>query len=140
MKTRQITLLATLAVAASVSAMAANAPAATPAPATPAAPEATIPFLSIGQSIQGWQADGKLGLWIQDRYKNWFYAKMQAPCEGLDFAVQLGFQTKTMNTLDRFSYVIVPDYDRCQIISLTKSQEPPPEKKRSRKEKDEDKK
>ncbi len=88
------------------------------------APEVSIPFLDFNQSIHGWQADGRLGLWIEDVRKQWYYAKLQAPCIGLDFAVRLGFETRTYNTLDRFSFVIVPNESRCEIASLTRSDPP----------------
>jgi hypothetical protein len=89
------------------------------------APQASIPFMSFDQSIHGWQADGQQAMWIQDVRKQWYYAKLQAPCNGLEFAVRLGFDTKTYNTLDRYSYVIVPNEARCAITSLTRSDPPP---------------
>ncbi|MEO8313525.1 MAG: DUF6491 family protein [Pseudomonadota bacterium] len=93
------------------------------------AAETSIPFVNLEQSIHGWQADGQMGLWIQDAHKNWYYAKFIGPCIGLEFAPQLGFEPKTMNSLDKFGNVIVPNSQRCAMSSLTKSDAPPKEKK-----------
>ncbi|MEO6078376.1 MAG: DUF6491 family protein [Steroidobacteraceae bacterium] len=117
MKTMRTVLLAAMVAAGCASAMAAE-------------PEqASIPFVNQSQSIHGWQADGQQGIWIEDARKNWFYAKLQAPCMGLEFAAALKFEPKTMNSLDRFGYVVVPNNARCPIASLTKSAAPPKEKK-----------
>jgi hypothetical protein len=91
--------------------------------------EVSIPFMNLRSTIRTWQADGQSGVWIQDLRKQWYYAKTYGYCDGLDFANELGFKTGTVNTLDRFSQIIVPGRDRCPIKSLTKS-EPPPSGKR----------
>jgi Family of unknown function (DUF6491) len=117
MKAIPASLLASALLAASAGAFAATAP------------QATIPFMNLHESIHAWQADGQHGLWIQDVRKKWYYAKLQAPCDGLEFAPQLAFDTPTNNTLDRFSSVIVPNKARCQINSLTASEAPADEKK-----------
>jgi hypothetical protein len=93
-------------------------------------PEASIPFINLNQSIRQWQADGTQGLWIQDARKNWYYARLHTTCIGLDFAVSIGFETRTTNTLDRFSSIVVPRQPgNCPIASLTKSGGPPDDKK-----------
>jgi hypothetical protein len=112
--------------------MGATAMAADEKPAKPAAEQASIPFLSQRQSVREWQADGDKGIWIQDARKQWYYAELQAPCQGLDFAMSVGFEARTSNTLDRFGYVIVPREARCQIMSMVKS-DAPPDSKKSRK-------
>jgi hypothetical protein len=91
--------------------------------------ETSIPFVNMNQSIHGWQADGQTGLWIQDARDKWYYAKLLAPCSGLEFTARLGFEPKTTNSLDKFGAVVMPDSKRCQIGSLTASDEPPKEKK-----------
>jgi hypothetical protein len=131
MNTR-IGLVAGLLVAGFVSA-AAMGTETTAAEAKPApAPEVSIPFINHG-GIRDWQADKQVGLWIQDRYRKWFYAKLMGPCFGLDFALHIGFNTRPGDTLDRFSSIIVPHEGRCQIQSLTRSEGPPPPKKKSKK-------
>lgn len=97
-----------------------------------ASKETSIPFVNLRQSIYSWQDDGQMGMWIQDIRKQWYYAKFNGPCQGVEFAVRLGFETKTLNTLDRFGTVIVPDRGRCPLVSLVKS-DPPPNDKKSRK-------
>jgi Family of unknown function (DUF6491) len=90
-------------------------------------PEATIPFINMRSSILTWQADGENGLWLQDSRRQWYYAKMFSPCIGLEFAVQLGIKNTTMNQLDRYSEIVVPDEHMgpCQFRSLVKSDPPP---------------
>jgi hypothetical protein len=95
-------------------------------PATEA--QASIPFANIGRTIRDWQADGIDGLWIRDARKQWYYARLMGPCFGLDFAHSVGFRTYPSGTFDRFSSVIVPGHDRCQVQSLTKSEGPPEDK------------
>jgi Family of unknown function (DUF6491) len=87
--------------------------------------EASIPFINLRSSILSWQADGEKGLWIQDQRKQWYYATTFGRCEGLEFASQLGFKVGTLNTLDKFSEIIVPNYGQCAIRSLVKSEAPP---------------
>jgi hypothetical protein len=93
------------------------------------AAETSIPFVNMNQSIHGWQADGQTALWIEDAHHKWYYAKLLAPCQGLEFTLRLGFEPKTMNSLDKFGFVVMPDGQRCPIASLTKSEPPPKEKK-----------
>jgi hypothetical protein len=91
--------------------------------------ESSIPFVNMNQSIRGWHADGQLGIWIQDARSKWYYAKLLTPCAGLEFTARLGFEPKTMNSLDKFGAVVMPDNKRCQIGSLTDSEEPAAAKK-----------
>ena len=94
------------------------------------APEASIHFVNMKDSIHGWQPDGQTALWIEDAHRQWYYVKLMGPCNGLEFTARLGFEPKTMNSLDKFGYVVMPDNNqRCQISSLTKSDAPPKEKK-----------
>ena len=123
MKTLGVSLLAV------AMTMGATAMAADEKPAKPAVEQASIPFLSLRQSIREWQADDDKGIWIQDARKQWYYAELLAPCQGLNFAVGVGFEARTNNTLDRFGSVIVPREGRCPIMSLVKSDAPPDPKK-----------
>lgn len=99
-------------------------------------PEATIPFANQRTAIRDWQADGQEGLYVQDVHRDWYYAKLLGPCIGLDFAQSIGFETRGANSLDKFSSIVVPDEGRCQFMSFTKSDAPPPKKaKKSKAEK-----
>ncbi|HEY4365666.1 MAG TPA: DUF6491 family protein [Steroidobacteraceae bacterium] len=99
-------------------AAAANAPAA--APTT----DVSVPFANHG-GIRDWSADNDRGLWVQDAHRKWYYAKLMGPCMGLNFATSIGFDTRPMGTLDRFSTIIVPREGRCTIESLAPSEGPP---------------
>jgi hypothetical protein len=97
--------------------------------ATEKGAETSIPFVNMSQSIHGWQADGQMGIWIQDAHDQWYYAKLAGPCMGLEFTAQLGFEPKTMNSLDKFGNIVMANSKRCQMTSLVKSDAPPKEKK-----------
>lgn len=93
--------------------------------AIPAEEQAAIPFINQAQSIRSWHADTDEALWIEDARQQWYYARLQAPCHGLKFAVRLGFEPRSHNSLDRFGVIHVPGEGRCQILSLVRSSEPP---------------
>lgn len=118
---RKVVLVTMIAGCASVLAAAEKAP--------EKAAEVSIPFVNMNQSIRGWQADGQTGLWVQDAHDQWYYVKLLGPCNGLEFTARLGFEPRTMNSLDKFGYVVMPDSQRCQITSLTKSEAPAGQKK-----------
>lgn len=90
--------------------------------------EASIPFVNSGNAVREWQADGLDGLWVQDAHKQWYYARLIGPCHGLDFALQIGFDNRGVDNLDRFSTLLVPGHGRCAIQSFTKSEAPPKRK------------
>lgn len=90
--------------------------------------EASIPFVNSSSAVRDWQADGVDGLWVQDAHKQWYYATLIGPCHGLDFALRVGFENRALDTLDRFSTVVVPGEGRCAIQSFKKSEAPPKRK------------
>ncbi len=93
----------------------------------PAASAAAIPFVNFG-GIYNWKADREQGVWIQDAHRKWYYATLLGPCPGLDFATRIGFDTRPVDTFDRFSKIIVPGYGRCTVQNFTTS-DPPPSKR-----------
>lgn len=96
-------------------------------PPQASSPERYIPFANHG-GIFNWRADGERGLWVQDIHRQWYYAKLMAPCTGLNFATSLAFDTRPGDQLDRFSFIRVPHQGlggRCALTSLTASEGPP---------------
>jgi hypothetical protein len=94
--------------------------------------QASIAFANQRNAVTSWQADGREGLWIQDGRKDWYYAKLFGPCEGLERAIRIAFDTGSSDKLDRFSYVLVPGAPaRCAISSFTRSEEPPEGRRRT---------
>jgi len=91
---------------------------------SPAPAEQSIPFVNHG-GIYNWEADKDRGVWVQDSHRRWFYARVMGPCPGLNFTERLGFDTRPMGSLDRFSSLIVPGWGRCQLQSLLPSEGPP---------------
>jgi hypothetical protein len=110
---------------------------------TPAAPpayhatglgteETSIPFARMDNSIYDWQADGQIGLWVQDIHRDWYYAKLLGPCYGLDWAVGIGFQPRG-NQLDKFSSItVVRERSICQFTSFVHSDPPPSSSKKKK--------
>ena len=92
-------------------------------------PQASIPFVGLG-AIEDWKADKRQGLWIKDGFGHWYYARMLAPCWGLDYALTIAFDTRPGGTFDRFSSIIVPREGTCHLESLTRSEAPPKKARR----------
>jgi uncharacterized protein DUF6491 len=91
-----------------------------------------IPFANSG-GIRDWRADRDQGLWVQDIHRQWYYAKLMAPCIGLNFAQTIGFDTHPLGRFDKFSSIFVPGAGsgRCAVQSFTASGAPPGNKAKS---------
>lgn len=96
--------------------------------AAAAAAETSIPFANMG-GIRDWSAVDDTTLYVQDSSRNWYLAKLLAPCTDLTFATTIGFETKGVNRLDKFAAVIVSG-QRCPLSSFVASG-PPPRKGRT---------
>jgi hypothetical protein len=96
---------------------------AAPVEAAPVSAQASIPFVNHG-GVWNWQADGSKGLYVQDQHRNWYYAALMGGCVDLPFANAVGFETRGVDTLDRFGTVVVRG-QRCPIVSFTHSDGPP---------------
>jgi len=93
------------------------------APQQPASGEASIPFVNHG-GVWNWQADGSRGVYVQDQHRQWYYAKLMSNCFDLPFANSIGFETRGIDTLDRFGTLVVRG-QHCPITSFTYSAGPP---------------
>src|SRR5262245_65197441 len=80
------------------------------------APYPYIPFVSHG-GIQDWRPDGDNGLYVQDTFGHWYYAKLFAPCLDLQFAERIGFVAEPDDSFDRFSAIEVHRH-RCEVSTL----------------------
>lgn len=99
------------------------------APARSAAePQASIPFVNHN-GIRDWHAADDRTLYVQDSRRNWYRASLMGPCSDLPYALGIGFETRGIDRLDRFSSIRV-GRDRCPIESLTRSAPPPAKAKR----------
>jgi|GEM_PF-2583328 len=91
---------------------------------TSAHEQAVIPFVNLG-GIYDWAADGERGIYIQSINRQWYYAKLFAPCINLPFAVRVGFVTEPgSGDFDRLSSILVRG-EECPVASLTQSGPPP---------------
>lgn len=100
------------------------------APASVQSAEASIPFGNRG-GVRDWQAVDESTLLLQDRHGRWYRATLQSPARDLLFAENLSFVTTPSGTIDRFSSVSVKGR-RYPIISLTRTDPPPPVASRQR--------
>jgi Family of unknown function (DUF6491) len=108
------------------------AAAAAPALAVPPLPEreeASIPFVSQPRSIRSFRAVGDDILYLQERRGRWYRAELGGPCIGLSWANAVGYDTRGGLSLSRGSSILV-EGQRCLITSLTRSEGPPPKRKR----------
>ena len=92
----------------------------------PMGDEAKIVFANNG-GIQDWEADSDKGIYLQDRHRQWYYARLMSPCFDLPFAQTIGFNTEPNGTFDKFSSIKVSRHT-CNVTSLVRS-DPPQGKK-----------
>lgn len=90
--------------------------------------EAQIAFANSG-GIRNFEANGDRGLWIEDRQRRWYYARIIGPCQNLGFAQGLAFDTRGSSALDKFGGVIVRG-EYCQFDSLITAEKPLSRKER----------
>lgn len=89
----------------------------------PLPPQASIPFVNHG-GIRDWHAADSQTLYVQDAHRRWYRADLFGPCFDLPFAFGIGFETRGLDSFDRFSAIRV-GRDRCPVSSLTPSAPPP---------------
>ncbi|MGZ8345777.1 MAG: DUF6491 family protein [Allosphingosinicella sp.] len=97
---------------------------AVPAPeaAAAASEEVRIPFVNFG-GIRSFHANDDDVVYLQDNRRRWYRAELIGSCWGLPWANRVRVDTRGGSTVDRFSTLIV-DGERCQLGSLTRSDEP----------------
>lgn len=92
--------------------------------------EASIPFANH-RGIDNFQPDGDEGIWLQDIRDRWYYGKIIGPCNGLNFATAIGYETRGTSSFDKFSAILV-EGQRCQLETLVTSDKPPSKKERDK--------
>ena len=111
--------------------LAAGTAAAKPAPVWPQLGiEASIPFPNF-DAIRNYEADEDDGLWIEDQQHRWYYGKFLGPCQGIQFAETIGFDTRGSARFDRFSKILV-GRDVCMFESFVTAEKPLPRKEREK--------
>lgn len=85
--------------------------------------DASIPFVNHG-GIRDWRDDGRDAIYLQDQRGQWYRATFMSPCNDLPFANAVGFETRGIDTFDKFGAVIVRG-QRCTVTSFVKSAPPP---------------
>jgi hypothetical protein len=97
------------------------APPANSAAAAAPAREAQIAFAD--KSIWNWQVVDDRTLLIQDRGRRWYKATLLGHCINLSFANDLGFESNSGGTFDKFSSIRVRG-QRCPLTSLVETTAP----------------
>lgn len=92
--------------------------------------ETSIPFANI-HGIRNFETDGNDGLWLEGNNRRWYYATVAGPCWDLDFAQQIGYDTRGSNTFDKFSSILVGGH-RCAVLSVVTANKPLPRKERQK--------
>lgn len=100
------------------------------APPAPLGPQASIPFVNH-HGIRDWHAVDDRTLYVQDSRRRWYRATLFAPCLDLPFAQAIGFETRGIDTFDRFASIRVRG-ERCAVSSVVASDAPPAKAKRAR--------
>jgi hypothetical protein len=86
--------------------------------------QASIPFANHRDAIRTFEAPDDHLLYLQDRQRRWYRAEIGAGCFNLSSATAIGYDTRGGLGLDQFGAIIV-EGQRCQIVSLTRSDGPP---------------
>jgi len=92
--------------------------------------EVSIPFARFGK-VRNFRPDGRDAVYLQDRGRNWYYARLTHPCFDLPFAHAIGIDTRGGSSVDQFTTLIVGN-ERCRIGSLVRSGPPPKKVKKPR--------
>ncbi|HET9639300.1 MAG TPA: DUF6491 family protein [Allosphingosinicella sp.] len=92
--------------------------------------EASIPFANHRHAIRNFEAPSDEIVYLQDRQRRWYRADV-GYCFGLKWAHAIGYDTRGGMSLDSFGAILV-DGERCPILSLTRSDGPPPKAKRKK--------
>ena len=90
--------------------------------------ETSIALASRGM-ILNFEADGEDGVWLEDTRHRWYYAKFTGGCQGLTYAMGIGYDTRGSNRLDR-SGAIVVEGQQCLIETFVTADKPLPKKER----------
>jgi hypothetical protein len=90
--------------------------------------ETSIPFVA-SNGIIDWRADGDEALFIRGVGGHWYHVLLMGPCPTLRTATSLGFEASPLGELDHHSAIFAQG-ERCQISSVTRSEAPPPKRKR----------
>jgi hypothetical protein len=99
-------------------------------PTPPSPPQASIPFVNH-HGIRDWRATDSRTLYVQDSRRQWYRATLFAPCFDLPFTQAIAFETRGLDSFDRFSTLRVRG-QRCALSSVVRSDPPPPKVKRAR--------
>ena len=84
---------------------------------------ASIPFANHG-GIYDWRANGTQGIWVQGADRQWYYGTFFGTCLGLNTAQRVGFVPEVTGEFNRWSSIIVPREDRCQLSTFEPSVAP----------------
>ncbi|HEX8483643.1 MAG TPA: DUF6491 family protein [Allosphingosinicella sp.] len=96
---------------------------AAPAIAKDADGETVIPFMSSLNAVE-WKAASDDSLYVRGPRGDWYFIRTMNRCSRLRSSPGIGFQTSTLDQLDRHGAILVQGV-RCPIESITRSDGPP---------------
>ena len=85
--------------------------------------EPSIPFANHG-GIYDWRANGTKGIWVEGADRQWYYGTFFGTCWGLDTAFRVGFVPEATGEFSRWSSIVVPHENRCQLSTFQPSDAP----------------
>jgi hypothetical protein len=91
--------------------------------------EVRIPFPRF--RLRDFRAYSRDVVYLEDRNRNWYRAEVMGPCLDLPFAHAIGIDPRGSSSFDRFSTLVVGG-ERCQLVSLTRSEKPQKRAKKPR--------
>lgn len=90
--------------------------------------ETVIPFMSSLNAIE-WTAASDDSLYLRGPDGRWYFVRTMNRCSRLRSSPGIGFQTSARDQLDRHGAILVQGV-RCPVESITRSDGPPPRRKR----------
>jgi hypothetical protein len=85
--------------------------------------DASIPFANHG-GIYDWHPNGTKGIWVEGADRQWYYGTFFGTCLGINTALRVGFVPEVTGEFNRWSSIIVPHENRCQLSTFEPSVAP----------------
>lgn len=77
-------------------------------------------------------ADDRLGVFLEDNHRNWYFASFYIRCQDIDFSLGIGFKTFGGSPNLSRGDSIYAGHEECRIADLVRSGPPPEKPKRAK--------
>ena len=104
-----------------------------PTPGPRSGENADIPF-ATHNGIRTYTADrDSEGVYLQDNFRHWYYARFFTRCHNIDFSFGIGFRTFAGSSSLSRGDTIYAGHEECRIADLVHSGPPPEKPKKAKK-------